>query len=162
LTRLPSGTAINEVAIVVAVVNVVGEIGVDGNGVAMGADRVASGLGITAAGAGRVAVGEAATGNAATEGDTSSGSACTSRSGFHPIAIVRKRAKPTKVSRLLTFIGVIRVLAVHNVSDVISLFVELLNNRRYHTTVEEGAHRPQDRFRLVQKDRLRDGLCYVG
>jgi hypothetical protein len=118
-TRLPSGTAIDGVAVTVAVVNVVGEIGVDGNGVAMGADCVARGLGITAVGAGWVAVGDTAKDNAATESDSSSGPACASRSGFHPIAIVRKRAKPTRASRFLIFIGVILILAVHNLFGVI-------------------------------------------
>ena len=120
--RLPSATAIDGVTIVVVVASVVGEIGVDGNGVAIGADRVAAGLGITAVGAGWVTVGDATIGNAATEGgDTRSGFTCASRKGFCPIAIVRKRAKPTRASKLLIPIGMSLILAVHNVFDVISL-----------------------------------------
>lgn len=121
-TRLPSATASDGVTIVVTVVSVVGETGVDGNGVAIGADRVTVGLGITTVGAGWATVSDAAIGNAATEGgDTRSGSACASKKGFCPIAIVRKRAKPTRASKLLTPIGMSLILAVHSVFDVISL-----------------------------------------
>jgi hypothetical protein len=120
-TRLPSATGIDRVAIVVAVVSIVGETGVEGNGVAIGADRVAVGLGIKAVGVGWVTVGEAAIGNVAAEDDTRSGSACVSRQGLHPIAIVRKRTMPTKAIKLLILIGIVLILTVNNVFDVISL-----------------------------------------
>jgi hypothetical protein len=118
-TLMLSATPIDGIAIVTAGVGVVGETGVGDNGVAIGADRVASGLGITAVGAGRVTVGEVAAGHATTEGDTLSDSACATRRGLHPIAIARKRIVPARANQLLILVGMVLILAVHNLLGVI-------------------------------------------